>query len=102
MARIMKRRRRQKRTCSQRGELPVSLVDRFLREENHSRRLSSSALLFLTSVLEELTSNILELADEVAHTAGRKCIAPEDVRLVVQSNEHFHQLFKPGGTSGGE
>ncbi|XP_021009332.1 histone H2A-like 1 [Mus caroli] len=99
MARKMQRRRRQKRTCSQRGELTVSLVDRFLREENHSRRLSSSALVLLKSVLEYVTSNILELAGEVAHSTGRKCIAPEDVHLVVQSNEQLHQLFKPGGTS---
>lgn len=99
MAKKMQRRRRQKRTRSQRGELPLSLVDRFLREEFHSSRLSSSALSFLTSVLEYLTSNILELAGEVAHTTGRKRIAPEDVRLVVQNNEQLHQLFKPGGTS---
>lgn len=99
MAKKMQRRRRQKRTRSQRGELPLSLVDRFLREEFHSSRLSSSALSFLTSVLEYLTSNILELAGEVAYTTGRKRIAPEDVRLVVQNNEQLRQLFKPGGTS---
>lgn len=99
MAKKMQRRRRQKRTRSQRGELPFSLVDRFLREEFHSSRLSSSALSFLTSVLEYLTSNILELAGEVAHTTGRKRVTPEDVRLVVQNNEQLRQLFKPGGTS---
>lgn len=99
MAKKMQRRRRQKRTRSQRGELPFSLVDRFLREEFHSSRLSSSALSFLTSVLEYLTSNILELAGEVAHTTGRKRIAPEHVCRVVQNNEQLHQLFKPGGTS---
>ena len=99
MAKKMQRRRRQKRTRSQRGELPFSLVDRFLREEFHSSRLSSSALSFLTSVLEYLTSNILELAGEVAHTTGRKCVAPEDVHLVVQNNEQLRQLFKSGGTS---
>ena len=87
MAKKMQRRRRQKRTRSQRGELPLSLVDRFLREEIHSSRLSY------------LTSNILELAGEVAQTTGRKRIAPEDVRLVVQNNEQLRQLFKPGGTS---
>lgn len=50
-------------------------------------------------MLEYLTSNILELAGEVAQTTGRKRIAPEDVRLVVQNNEQLRQLFKPGGTS---
>ena len=99
MAKKMQRRRRQKRTHSQRGEFPLSLVDRFLREEFHSSRLSSSALSFLTSVLEYLTSNILELAGEVAHTTGRKRIAPEHVCRVVQNNEQLHQLFKQGGTS---
>ncbi|NP_001108001.1 histone cluster 2 family member [Mus musculus] len=99
MAKKMQRRRRQKRTHSQRGEFPLSLVDRFLPEGNHSGRLSSSAPVILDSVLEYLSSNILELAGEVAYTTGRKRIAPEDVGLVVQNNEQLCQLFKPGATS---
>ena len=101
MARKRQRRRRRKVTRSQRAELqfPVSRVDRFLREGNYSRRLSSSAPVSLAGVLEYLTSNILELAGEVAHTTGRKRIAPEHVCRVVQNNEQLHQLFKQGGTS---
>ena len=101
MARKSQRRRRWKITHSQRAELqfPVSRVDRFLGEGIYSRRLSSSALVFLVGVLEYLTPNILGLAGEVTHTSGMKRIAPEHVCQVVQNKEQLHQLFKQGGTS---
>lgn len=95
------KRRRRNITRSRRAELqfPVSRVDRFLREGNYSRRLSSSAPVFLAGVLEYLTSNILELAGEEAHTSGRKRIAPEHLCRVVQNNDQLLQLFKEGTKS---
>ncbi|XP_012976308.1 histone H2A-Bbd type 1-like [Mesocricetus auratus] len=90
------KKRRRNITRSARAELqfPVSRVDRFLREGNYSRRLSSSTPVFLAGVLEYLTSNILELAGEEAHTNGRKRITPEHLYRVVQNNEHLQELFK--------
>lgn len=95
------KRRRRNISRSRRAELqfPVSRVDRFLREGNYSRRLSSSAPVFLAGVLEYLTSNILELAGEEAHTSGRKRISPEHLCRVVQNNDQLHQLFKEGTKS---
>lgn len=61
--------------------------------------MSSSAPVFLAGVLEYLTSNILELAGEEAHTCGRKRIAPEHVCRVVQNNDQLQQLFKEGTKS---
>lgn len=93
---VRKKQRRRNISRSTRAELqfPVSRVDRFLREGNYSRRLSSSAPVFFAGILEYLTSNILELAGEVANTNGRKRISPEHVRQVVQNNDQLHQLFK--------
>ncbi|XP_034342218.1 histone H2A-like 3 [Arvicanthis niloticus] len=96
-----KRQRRPNISRSRRAELqfPVSRVDRFLREGKFSRRLSSSAPVFLAGVLEYLTSNILDLAGEEAHNNGRKRIAPEHVCQVVQNNDQLHQFFKEGTKS---
>lgn len=96
-----KRQRQRNITRSRRAGLqfPVSRVDRFLREGNYSRRLSSSAPVFLAGVLEYLTSNILELAGEEAHTSGRKRISPEHLCRVVQNNDQLYQLFKEGNES---
>ncbi|XP_050998235.1 histone H2A-Bbd type 1-like [Acomys russatus] len=91
-----RRRGRKHISRSSRAELqfPVSRVDRFLREGNYSRRLSSSAPVFFAGVLEYVTSNLLELAGEEAHTNGKKRIAPEHVIRVVKNNEQLHHLFK--------
>ncbi|XP_038172583.1 histone H2A-Bbd type 1-like [Arvicola amphibius] len=74
-------------------QFPVSRVDHYLREGRYSRRLSSSAPVFLARVLEYLTSNILDLAGEEAHTNGRKRITLEHVYQVVENNEQLHELF---------
>ncbi|XP_050997050.1 histone H2A-Bbd type 1 [Acomys russatus] len=81
---------------SKRAELqfPVGRVDRFLREGNYSRRLSSSAPVFLAAVLESVTSNLLELAGEEAHINGKKRIAPEHVIRVVKKKRGLRRLFK--------
>lgn len=80
---------------STRAELqfPVSRVDHYLREGKYSRRLSSSAPVFLAGVLEYIASTILDLAGEEAHIHGRKRITPEHVYQVVENNDQLHELF---------
>ncbi|XP_055455538.1 histone H2A-Bbd type 1 [Psammomys obesus] len=73
---------------------PVSRVERCLREGNYSRRLSSSAPVFLTGVLECLTSSILELAGKEAHNQGKKNIVPEHVIQAIKNNEELLQFFR--------
>lgn len=99
MARRNRRRRNISRSTRAKLQFPVSRVDRFLREGNYSRRLSSSAPVFLAGILEYLTSNILELAGEVAHINGRKRIAPEHLCQVLRNNPQLHQLLKEGTKS---
>ncbi|XP_038175240.1 histone H2A-Bbd type 1-like [Arvicola amphibius] len=87
--------RRRNTSRSTRAELqfPVSRVDHYLREGKYSRRLSSSAPVFLAGVLEYIASNILDLAGEEAHTNGKKRITPEHVYQVVENNQQLHELF---------
>ncbi|KAL6031253.1 hypothetical protein STEG23_037289 [Scotinomys teguina] len=95
------KRRRRNTSCSTRAGLQfsVSRVARCLREGNYSKHLSSNAPVFLASVLEYLTSHILELSGKEAHLNGKKRISPRHVYQVVQHNEHLHQLFEENSRS---
>nr|XP_004665775.1 histone H2A-Bbd type 1-like [Jaculus jaculus] len=88
--------KKQSTSRSTRAELqfPISRVERFLRDGNYSQRLSSSTPVFLTGVLEYLTSNILDLAGKEAHNKGKKRITPEHIQKVVQDNQQLQQLFE--------
>ncbi|ELV10278.1 histone H2A-Bbd type 1 [Tupaia chinensis] len=90
------RRRRRAITRSRRAELqfPVSRVDRFLREGQYAKRLSSSTPVFLAGVLEYLTANILDLAGKEAHNNHRKRITPEHVEKAVDNNIQLSCLFE--------
>ncbi|XP_060231687.1 histone H2A-Bbd type 1-like [Meriones unguiculatus] len=98
------KKRRKNVSRSTRAELrfPVSRIDRFLREGKYSRRVSSSAPVFLAGVLEYITSNILELAAEEACKNGKKRIGPEHVCRVVQNDDQLCQLFKDNAKSEAE
>ncbi|XP_008824511.1 histone H2A-Bbd type 1-like [Nannospalax galili] len=89
-----KQRRNISRSTRAELQFPVSRVDRFLREGNCAQRLSATAPVFLAGVLEYLTSNILVLAGEEAHSKCRKRITPEHVCQVVQNNRDLLKLFQ--------
>ncbi|XP_062940693.1 histone H2A-Bbd type 2/3 [Cynocephalus volans] len=91
-------RRRRTLSRSSRAELqfPVSHVDRLLREGGCSKRLSSSAPVFLAAVVEYLTANVLELAGKEAANCRRKRIAPQHVQRALDSNQQLQSLFQHG------
>ena len=80
----------------------MSRIDRFLRQGNYSQRLSSTAPVFLAGVLQDVTSNILEAAGKVAHSCGKKRIAPEHLYRVFQDNVQLQLLLKDDTTSVGD
>ncbi|XP_032282380.1 histone H2A-Bbd type 1-like [Phoca vitulina] len=90
------RRKRHSLSHSMRAELqlPVSRVDRLLREGRYAQRLSSSTLIFLTGILEYLTANILELAGQEARNNHKMRITPEHVQRALGNNQHLSRLFE--------
>ncbi|XP_052027562.1 histone H2A-Bbd type 1-like [Apodemus sylvaticus] len=91
------KRQRKHSTARSSGAEPqfsVSKIERLLQERNLPKRLNSSAPVFLAGVLEYVTSNILDLAGQEAHTSGKKLISPENLTTAVQNNEELRHLFK--------
>ncbi|KAL0587838.1 Histone H2A-Bbd type 1 [Plecturocebus cupreus] len=88
--------RTQRRSGSRRAGLgfSVSRLERFLREGQYARRLSTSTPAFLAGVLEYLTANIPEQAGQEAETSGMVNITPEHVRRALQKNGQLRRILK--------
>ncbi|XP_020757205.2 histone H2A-Bbd type 1-like [Odocoileus virginianus] len=89
------RSKRHSRSTRAELQLPVSRVDRLLRERQGTQRLSSATPVFLTAVLEYLTANILDLAGKEASANHRVRISPEHVQRALTNNENLCHLFEP-------
>lgn len=74
-------------------QLPVSRVDHLLRTDHCFERLSWATPVFLTGILEYLTSKILELAGKEACNDKKKLITSEHVQRAVDDN-HLSHLFE--------
>ncbi|KAL1765655.1 histone H2A-Bbd type 2/3-like [Sigmodon hispidus] len=91
------RRGSSRRSRTSRAELTfsVSLVEYHLRKTSRATRLSETAPIFLTTILEFLIRRLLELAGNEARRRGpQKLITPELLDLVVYKNTHLSQLFQ--------
>ncbi|XP_028623663.1 histone H2A-Bbd type 1-like [Grammomys surdaster] len=85
-----------RKACSSRAELQfsVSKVERALRKIYFSKRLNTSASVFLMGVLKYLTSNILDLAGKEARNSGNNVITQKHLIKAVLNNKELIQLFK--------
>ncbi|XP_047391164.1 histone H2A-Bbd type 1 [Sciurus carolinensis] len=83
---------------STRAELQFP-VDRFLRQGPYAERLNSFTPVFLAGVVEYLTTHILDLAGQEAHSNCRMRITPEHVKKVLEKNHQFHRLFQENSKS---
>ncbi|XP_075813000.1 histone H2A-Bbd type 2/3-like [Microtus pennsylvanicus] len=75
--------------------LSVSLVEHLLREAGHTSRLSETAPIWLTAVLEFLVRRVLELAVNEAQRRGAEMfITPELLDFTVYNNAPLSELFQ--------
>ena len=72
---------------------PVSRIGRYFKQGRFSDRFGKSAAVFMAATLEYLTSEILELAGNAAHEAGKKTIAPRHLQLAVRNDEELAKLM---------
>ena len=80
---------------------PVGRVHRLLRKGNYAQRVGSGAPVYLTSVLEYLAAEILELAGNAAKDNKRQRIIPRHITLAVKNDEELNKLFTNVTISGG-
>ncbi|XP_050997921.1 histone H2A-Bbd type 2/3-like [Acomys russatus] len=86
---------RRSRTSRAQLTFSVSLVERHLREGGHGPRLSETAPIFLTAILEFLVRSLLEQAkDEAQRRGAQSLITPQLLEATVYSNALLGQLLQ--------
>ena len=85
-----------RRSRSQRAglHLPVSRADRMLRQTCKVARVTSTAAVYLTGVVEYLVAETIELAGNIAADNKRKRIVPRHIHLAVRSDTELSNVFK--------
>ena len=72
---------------------PVGRTARYLKQGRYCDRYGRGAAVFMASVLEYLTCEILELAGNAAAENGKKTIQPKHLQLAVRNDEELAKLM---------
>ena len=71
--------------------MPVSKLNRHLRESGRTKRVGAGAPVYLAAVLEYAAAEILELSG--AELGKRKRITPQDLMKAIRNDEELNQLL---------
>jgi histone H2A len=74
-------------------EFPIGRIGRMLRRGSYFKRISEQTPIFLASVLELLTGEVLDLAAIKAKSEGRQRIVPANIFAGIQQEKSLIELF---------
>ena len=74
-------------------QFPVGRMSRYMRQGGYAKRVGGGAPVYLASVLEYLTAELLELAGNAAKDNKRLRIVPRHVMLAVRNDDELAQLL---------
>lgn len=71
--------------------MPVSKLNRHLRDCRRAKRVGAGAPVYLAAILEYAATEVLELSG--SDLGKRKRITPQDVMRAIRNDEELHQLL---------
>ncbi|XP_044871474.1 late histone H2A.1-like [Mauremys mutica] len=74
-------------------QFPVSRIHRYLKKGHYAVRISPSAAVYLASVLQYLSAEVLEAAGYVTQAKGYHRIMPRHILLGIKCDDELHKLF---------
>lgn len=72
---------------------PVGRVSRYMHRGKYAERVGTGAPVYMSSVLEYLCAEILELAGNAAKDFQKNRILPRHIQLAIKSDEELNELM---------
>ncbi|VDK41846.1 unnamed protein product [Anisakis simplex] len=73
-------------------QFPVTKFHRLMKENHHAKRVTQSAAVYLSAVVEYLSAEILELSGNACRDNKRKRLVPRHILLAVKNDEELDRM----------